>query len=106
MEDNINYVDKYVEVISLINETQKYRFFICSFPSHYLFIYIAFRYVTQQSQALGLADIFEVPHSAIHIGRMLGEGAFGRVHEATAINLRRMRGTTIVAVKQLKCKCL
>lgn len=28
MEDNINYVDKYVEVISLINETQKYRFFI------------------------------------------------------------------------------
>lgn len=68
MEDNINYVDKYVE----------------------------------QSQALGLADIFEVPHSAIHIGRMLGEGAFGRVHEATAINLRRMRGTTIVAVKQLK----
>ncbi|EDW63942.2 platelet-derived growth factor receptor alpha isoform X1 [Drosophila virilis] len=68
MEDNINYVDKYVE----------------------------------QSQALGLADIFEVPHSAIHIGRMLGEGAFGRVHEATAINMRRMRGTTIVAVKQLK----
>ncbi|KAH8263001.1 hypothetical protein KR044_002836, partial [Drosophila immigrans] len=68
MEDNINYVDKYVE----------------------------------QSQALGLADIFEVPHSAIHIGQMLGEGAFGRVHEATAINLRRMRGTTIVAVKQLK----
>ncbi|XP_034667778.1 macrophage colony-stimulating factor 1 receptor 1 isoform X2 [Drosophila subobscura] len=67
MEDNINYVDKYVE-----------------------------------SQALGLADIFEVPHSAIHMGRMLGEGAFGRVHEATAINLRRMRGTTIVAVKQLK----
>ncbi|XP_001356773.4 vascular endothelial growth factor receptor 2 isoform X1 [Drosophila pseudoobscura] len=68
MEDNINYVDKYVE----------------------------------QSQAQGLADIFEVPHSAIHMGRMLGEGAFGRVHEATAINLRRMRGTTIVAVKQLK----
>ncbi|XP_034472866.1 vascular endothelial growth factor receptor 2 [Drosophila innubila] len=68
MEDNINYVDKYVE----------------------------------QSQALGLADIFEVPHSAIHIGQMLGEGAFGRVHEATAVNLRRMRGTTIVAVKQLK----
>ncbi|XP_022230516.2 macrophage colony-stimulating factor 1 receptor 1 isoform X2 [Drosophila obscura] len=67
MEDNVNYVDKYVE-----------------------------------SQALGLADIFEVPHAAIHMGRMLGEGAFGRVHEATAINLRRMRGTTIVAVKQLK----
>ncbi|XP_030383444.1 mast/stem cell growth factor receptor Kit [Scaptodrosophila lebanonensis] len=68
MEDNINYVDKYVE----------------------------------QSQALGLADIFEVPHSSIHIGRVLGEGAFGRVHEATAINMRRMRGTMIVAVKQLK----
>ncbi|KAH8267462.1 hypothetical protein KR018_005349, partial [Drosophila ironensis] len=68
MEDNVNYVDKYVE----------------------------------KSQVLGLADIFEVPHSAIHIGRVLGEGAFGRVHEATAINLRRMRGTTIVAVKQLK----
>ncbi|XP_046866526.1 fibroblast growth factor receptor 3 [Drosophila willistoni] len=68
MEDNINYVDKYVE----------------------------------QSQALGLADIFEMPHSAIRIGRMLGEGAFGYVHEASASNLRRMRGTTIVAVKQLK----
>ncbi|XP_016965097.1 macrophage colony-stimulating factor 1 receptor 1 [Drosophila biarmipes] len=68
MEDNLNYVDKYVE----------------------------------KSQVLGLADIFEVPHSAIQIGRMLGEGAFGEVHEATAINLRRMRGTTIVAVKQLK----
>ncbi|XP_016974212.1 fibroblast growth factor receptor 3 [Drosophila rhopaloa] len=68
MEDNVNYVDKYVE----------------------------------KSQVLGLADIFEVPHSAIRIGRMLGEGAFGQVHEATAINLRRMRGTTIVAVKQLK----
>ncbi|XP_032311105.1 macrophage colony-stimulating factor 1 receptor 1 isoform X2 [Drosophila ananassae] len=68
MEDNVNYVDKYVE----------------------------------KSQVLGLADIFEVPHSSIHIGRVLGEGAFGRVHEATAINLRRMRGTTIVAVKQLK----
>ncbi|XP_070133476.1 vascular endothelial growth factor receptor 3 isoform X1 [Drosophila bipectinata] len=69
MEENLNYVDKYVE---------------------------------QKSQVLGLADIFEVPHSSIHIGRVLGEGAFGRVHEATAINLRRMRGTTIVAVKQLK----
>ncbi|XP_017047600.1 macrophage colony-stimulating factor 1 receptor 1 [Drosophila ficusphila] len=68
MEDNVNYVDKYVE----------------------------------KSQVLGLADIFEVPHSAIQIGRILGEGAFGQVHEATAINLRRMRGTTIVAVKQLK----
>ncbi|TDG46732.1 hypothetical protein AWZ03_006912 [Drosophila navojoa] len=68
MEDNINYVDKYIE----------------------------------QSQALGLADIFEVPHSAIHIGRVLGEGAFGRVHMAKASNLRRMRGTTVVAVKQLK----
>ncbi|XP_043663007.1 platelet-derived growth factor receptor beta [Drosophila teissieri] len=68
MEDNVNYVDKYVE----------------------------------KSQVLGLADIFEVPHSAIQIGRMLGEGAFGQVHEATAINLRRMRGTSIVAVKQLK----
>ncbi|XP_070140953.1 uncharacterized protein [Drosophila kikkawai] len=68
MEDNVNYVDKYVE----------------------------------KSHVLGLADIFEVPHSAIQIGRLLGEGAFGRVHEATAINLRRMRGTTIVAVKQLK----
>ncbi|KAH8413445.1 hypothetical protein KR009_011339, partial [Drosophila setifemur] len=68
MEDNVNYVDKYVE----------------------------------KSQVLGLADIFEVPHSAMQIGRVLGEGAFGRVHEATAINLRRMRGTTIVAVKQLK----
>lgn len=63
------------------------------------------QFVIQQSQALGLADIFEVPQSAIHIGRILGEGAFGRVHEATAINLRRMRGTTVVAVKQLKCKC-
>ncbi|ALC39235.1 CG3277, partial [Drosophila busckii] len=68
MEDNINYVDKYVE----------------------------------QSQALGLADIFEVQHSAIQIGRLLGEGAFGRVHEANAINLRRIRGITLVAVKQLK----
>lgn len=40
MEDNINYVDKYVEVISLINETHKYRFLIYSFPSYYLFIYL------------------------------------------------------------------
>ncbi|XP_053948851.1 receptor-type tyrosine-protein kinase FLT3 [Anastrepha ludens] len=68
MEDNINYVDKYVE----------------------------------EAQAKGLADVFEIPHSAIHIGPEIGEGAFGRVYKAVAVNLRRMRGSHVVAVKQLK----
>ncbi|XP_036320282.1 vascular endothelial growth factor receptor 3-like [Rhagoletis pomonella] len=68
MEDNINYVDKYVE----------------------------------EAQAKGLADVFEIPHSAIHIGPEIGEGAFGRVYKAVAVNIRRMRGSHVVAVKQLK----
>ncbi|XP_050328761.1 mast/stem cell growth factor receptor Kit [Bactrocera neohumeralis] len=68
MEDNINYVDKYVE----------------------------------EAQAKGLADVFEIPHSAIQIGPEIGEGAFGRVYKAVAVNIRRMRGSTVVAVKQLK----
>ncbi|XP_055858482.1 vascular endothelial growth factor receptor 1 [Episyrphus balteatus] len=54
------------------------------------------------AQYNGLADIFEVPHSAVCIGQEIGVGAFGRVFKATARNLLRMRGTTIVAVKQLK----
>lgn len=54
------------------------------------------------AQYKGLADIFEVPHSAVTIGPEIGMGAFGRVFKATAKNLLRMRGTTIVAVKQLK----
>lgn len=54
------------------------------------------------AQYKGLADIFEVPHAAICIGPEIGMGAFGRVFKATAKNLLRMRGTTIVAVKQLK----
>ncbi|XP_011177197.1 receptor-type tyrosine-protein kinase FLT3 [Zeugodacus cucurbitae] len=68
MEDNINYVDKYVE----------------------------------EAQAKGLADVFEIPHKAVHIGPEIGEGAFGRVYKAVAVNIRRMRGSTVVAVKQLK----
>ena len=56
----------------------------------------------EEAQAKGLADIFEVPHSAIRIGPEIGEGAFGRVYKATAKNIRRMRGVTVVAVKQLK----
>ncbi|XP_055920284.1 vascular endothelial growth factor receptor 2 [Eupeodes corollae] len=56
----------------------------------------------EDAQYKGLADIFEVPHSAICIGPEIGVGAFGRVFKATAKNLLRMRGTTIVAVKQLK----
>ncbi|XP_012158328.1 fibroblast growth factor receptor 3 [Ceratitis capitata] len=68
MQDNVNYVDKYV----------------------------------QEAQSKGLADVFEIPHSAIQIGPEVGEGAFGRVYKAVAVNLRRMRGRTVVAVKQLK----
>lgn len=56
----------------------------------------------QEAQLKGLADMFEVPHSAIRIGPVIGEGAFGRVFKATATNLRRMKGVTVVAVKQLK----
>ena len=56
----------------------------------------------QEAQAKGLADVFEVPHYNVQLEAEIGEGAFGRVYKGVAINLRRMRGATIVAVKQLK----
>ncbi|XP_067635667.1 tyrosine-protein kinase receptor torso [Eurosta solidaginis] len=68
MEDNINYVDKYIE----------------------------------EAQAKCHADFYEIPHTKIHIGPEIGEGAFGRVYKAIAENLGQVQGNTVVAVKQLK----
>ncbi|XP_065358153.1 receptor-type tyrosine-protein kinase FLT3 [Calliphora vicina] len=45
---------------------------------------------------------FEISADDIHIEAEIGEGAFGRVYRATAINLKHVRRSELVAVKQLK----
>ncbi|XP_058815505.1 tyrosine-protein kinase Mer isoform X2 [Topomyia yanbarensis] len=57
-----------------------------------------------EARARGDADMLEVPHSCLRIGREIGKGAFGRVFMACASKLPGCNGTLIVAVKQLK-KC-
>ena len=39
------------------------------------------------------------------MGKQLGEGAFGQVVKAEAVEIGNKKGTTPVAVKMLKCKC-
>lgn len=57
-----------------------------------------------EARARGEADLLEVPHSTLRIGREIGKGAFGRVFIASATKLPGYNGPRIVAVKQLK-KC-
>ncbi|XP_055543965.1 vascular endothelial growth factor receptor 1 [Wyeomyia smithii] len=57
-----------------------------------------------EARARGDADMLEVPHSCLRIGREIGKGAFGRVFMASASKLPGCNATLIVAVKQLK-KC-
>ncbi|XP_058449287.1 uncharacterized protein LOC131429253 [Malaya genurostris] len=57
-----------------------------------------------EARAKGDADMLEVPHACLRIGREIGKGAFGRVFMASASKLPGYNGTVIVAVKQLK-KC-
>ncbi|XP_037957107.1 vascular endothelial growth factor receptor 1 [Teleopsis dalmanni] len=56
----------------------------------------------QEALDEGKCDQYEVPHHSLSFGQAIGEGAFGRVYKATANNLRFVRGSRIVAVKQLK----
>ncbi|XP_053695117.1 platelet-derived growth factor receptor alpha [Sabethes cyaneus] len=57
-----------------------------------------------EARARGDADMLEVPHSCLRIGREIGKGAFGRVFMASASKLPGCNGILIVAIKQLK-KC-
>jgi hypothetical protein len=45
---------------------------------------------------------WEFPRSQLHLGATLGEGAFGKVVKADAVNLRGDGETVVVAVKMLK----
>ena len=45
---------------------------------------------------------WEVPRANLKLGRSLGEGEFGKVVRAQAINLNGRAGCTTVAVKMLK----
>ena len=45
---------------------------------------------------------WEVPRANLKLGRSLGEGEFGKVVRAQAINLNGRTGCTTVAVKMLK----
>lgn len=55
-----------------------------------------------EARARGEADLLEVPHSCLTIGREIGKGAFGRVYIARADNINNKQGSQVVAVKQLK----
>lgn len=55
-----------------------------------------------EARARGDADLLEVPHSCLTIGREIGKGAFGRVYIARADNMGSIPGSQVVAVKQLK----
>lgn len=55
-----------------------------------------------EARARGEADLLEVPHSCLTIGREIGKGAFGRVYIARADNIFGKPGSQVVAVKQLK----
>lgn len=55
-----------------------------------------------EARARGEADLLEVPHSCLTIGREIGKGAFGRVYIARADNLNGKPGSQVVAVKKLK----
>lgn len=57
-----------------------------------------------EARARGEADMLEVPHSCLTIGREIGKGAFGRVFIARADNIGGRPGPQVVAVKQLKSK--
>lgn len=54
-----------------------------------------------EAQARGEADLLEIPHSSLTIGREIGKGAFGRVFIARAENINQ-QGSQVVAVKKLK----
>lgn len=58
-----------------------------------------------EARARGDADMLEVPHSCLTIGREIGKGAFGRVFIARADNICGTPGGQVVAVKQLKSMC-
>lgn len=55
-----------------------------------------------EARARGEADLLEVPHTCLTIGREIGKGAFGRVYIARADNIGGKPGSQVVAVKQLK----
>ena len=50
---------------------------------------------------------FEMPQSQIHVRQLLGQGAFGQVHEAVAHGLVKGEANTPtkVAVKSLRGNC-
>lgn len=56
----------------------------------------------QDARNRGDADMLEVPHASLTLGREIGKGAFGRVFIARATNICGRIGTQMVAVKQLK----
>ncbi|XP_039433954.1 platelet-derived growth factor receptor alpha isoform X2 [Culex pipiens pallens] len=56
----------------------------------------------EEARARGDADMLEVAHTCLRIGREIGKGAFGRVFMASAVNIAGCPDPLIVAVKQLK----
>lgn len=53
-----------------------------------------------------LQDQWEFPRSKLTFGEELGQGAYGQVVKAQAIDIQKMVGTTTVAVKRLKLNAL
>lgn len=45
---------------------------------------------------------WEIPRDMLCLGKNLGEGAFGKVVKAEAMNLLKAGSTSVVAVKMLK----
>lgn len=64
--------------------------------------YVHYGAYQQEARSRGEADLLELPHSCLTIGREIGKGAFGRVFIARADNICGKPGTQVVAVKQLK----
>lgn len=56
----------------------------------------------QEARNRGDADMLEVAHANVTLGREIGKGAFGRVFIARADNICGRLGSQMVAVKQLK----
>lgn len=95
-------------VHKLINVISFRLFSNCSVVPH-IVMQENFFYVDKDildARARGEADLLEVPHACLTIGREIGKGAFGRVYIARADNINGIQGSQVVAVKKLKSSYL
>ena len=59
-------------------------------------------YISEPTYDFAYVDNLEYPWESLTIGKILGEGQFGYVVKAEAVNICGNNGTSTVAVKHLK----